>query len=110
MTTPWYPIMAGAAMVLTALISYYSSQVSIAAELGDRPTRAEMRDTVKGYTDTVQRELDTIKESLREGREDMRAIRRYIESQGSHSSHGIINWSGVEADARNNPEGTSTGR
>ena len=41
MTTPWYPIMAGTGMVLAALVSYYSSQVSIAAELGDRPTRAE---------------------------------------------------------------------
>ncbi len=82
--------MAGVGMALAALVSYYSSQVSVAAELGDRPTRAEMRETIQEYTSIVQRELDTIKESQKETREDMRAIRRYMDEQarrttGSHN-------------------------
>lgn len=78
-TFPWYPLVFGVGIVLAGMVSYYSSQVSIAAELGNRPTRVEMREAIKEYTVTVQRELDTIKESQKETREDMRAIRRYME-------------------------------
>ena len=85
----WYPIVSGIGIVLAGIVVYYSSQVSIAAELGDRPTRAEMKATVQAYHFAVQRELDTIKETLKETREDMRAIRRYME-QAIRPLSGIV--------------------
>ena len=96
-TFPWYPLVFGVGIVLAGMVSYYSSQVSIAAELGNRPTRGEMREAIKEYTVTAQRELDTIKESQKETREDMRAIRRYMDEQSkrTHSSHDLLEDSGL---------------
>lgn len=68
-------------MIFTGMASYYANQVGIASAMGDRPTRQEMKETVQQYHETVKRELDTIKESQKETREDMRAIRRYMDEQ-----------------------------
>ncbi len=70
-----------AGMIFTGMASYYTNRISIASAMGDRPTRQEMKETVQTYHETVKRELDTIKESQRETREDMRAIRRYMDDQ-----------------------------
>ena len=76
---PMILIVAG--MLFTGMASYYANQVGIASAMGDRPTRQEMKETVEQYHETVKRELDTIKESQKETREDMRAIRRYMDEQ-----------------------------
>jgi len=63
---PWYPILTISAVALTALVSYYSSQISLAAELGDRPTRQEMNGHITELKETIVREIQDVKDQQRD--------------------------------------------
>ena len=80
-----------AGMLFASMASYWMNQVSIASAMGDRPTRQEMKETVQEYHENVKRELDTLKESINksqtETREDMQAIRRYMDDQATSRSN-----------------------
>ena len=80
MKISWPPIIIAAVIFIAGIVgSYYSSQISIAEDLGKRPTREEVKEEIKGYHEQVKREVDDIKESQKETREDIRDIRQNIE-------------------------------
>ena len=89
MATPWYPILFGFSLALTATVTYFSSQISIASELGDRPTREEMNGHITELKETIIREVKdakeeqqtsnaAIREQQRETRQDIRELRQLI--------------------------------
>ena len=89
MATPWYPILFGTGLVLAATVSYFSSQISLASELGDRPTREEMNGHITELKETIVREVkdakeeqresnNAIREQLRETGQDIRELRQII--------------------------------
>ena len=59
---PWQPVTYGIGLILTAIVVYYSSQVSLAEELGDRPTREEMNGHITELKETIVREVQEAKE------------------------------------------------
>ena len=86
---PWYPILFGVGLTLTATVSYFSSQISLASELGARPTREEMNGHITELKETIVREVkdakeeqkadyQDIKEQLRETGQDIRELRQVI--------------------------------
>ena len=89
MTTPWYPILGIVTIVLAVSGSYLSSRISLAEELGDRPTREEMNGHITELKETIIREVkdakeeqrsdyEDIKEQLRETGQDIRELRQVI--------------------------------
>lgn len=60
---PWQPAMFVAGITVAAIASYYSSQISLAEELGDRPTRSEMNGHVQELKEIIVREVKEIKDS-----------------------------------------------
>ena len=89
MPTPWYPILFGVGIVLAATVSYFSSQISLAEELGDRPTREEMNGHIATLQETIIREVkdakeeqkadyEDVKEQQAETRQDIRDLRQLI--------------------------------
>lgn len=86
---PWQPILWGVGIVAMGTVSYFSSQVSIAEELGDRPTRFEVQQQITEIKEIIVREVKEIKESQskdaqeyqsqqREVRQDIRDLREVI--------------------------------
>jgi len=75
---PWYPILFATGLVITATVSYYSSQISLAEELGDRPTRHELNGHVQELKEIIIREVQEIKEQQKEVRQDIRDLRQVI--------------------------------
>ena len=59
---PWYPIALVVGMVLSAIVTYYSSQISFAEELGNRPTRTEMQQQLTEIKEIIVREVKEIKD------------------------------------------------
>ena len=48
-------------IVLTLLPAYFAAQMVVTKEMGDRPTRQEVRESLRESTDGIQRQLDDIK-------------------------------------------------
>ena len=69
---PWYPILFGVGLALTATVSYFSSQISLASELGDRPTREEMNGHIEKLEETIVREVTEVKEQQKANYEDVK--------------------------------------
>ena len=49
------------AMILSGIVAYFSGQMSIAQEIASRPSRQEMKETIKATQEETQRQLDDIK-------------------------------------------------
>ena len=86
---PWYPILFATGLVITATVSYFSSQISFAEELGNRPTREEMNGHIARLQETIVREVqeakeeqkndyEDVKQQQRETRQDIRDLRQII--------------------------------
>jgi len=86
---PWYPILGVITIVLAISGSYVSSRISLAMELGDRPTREEMNGHVNKLEETIVREVKEAKEQQKsdykriekqqsETRQDIRELRNLI--------------------------------
>jgi len=86
---PWQPIIFVGVIISAATVSYFSSQISLASELGDRPTREEMNGHIEKLEETIVREVkeakeqqktnyEDVKEQQRETRQDIRDLRQLI--------------------------------
>ena len=49
------------AMILSGIVAYFSGQISTAQEIASRPSRQEMKETIKATQEETQRQLDDIK-------------------------------------------------
>ena len=49
------------AMILSGIVAYFSGQILIAQEIASRPSRQEMKETIKATQEETQRQLDDIK-------------------------------------------------
>lgn len=85
----WQPIIFVAVIVSAATVSYFSSQISLAEELGDRPTREEMNGHITELKETIVREVkeakqeqknnyEDVKQQQSETRQDIRDLRQII--------------------------------
>ncbi len=49
------------AMILSGILAYFTGQASTAQSISERPTRQEMKETIKATQEETQRQLDDIK-------------------------------------------------
>ncbi len=86
---PWYPIIFALTMLATAGVGYFSSQISLAEELGARPTRDEMNGHIEKLEERIVQEVKDAKEEQqaqyivirdqqKETRQDIRDLRQII--------------------------------
>lgn len=61
---PWYPLAFIGGLVLAAMVTYYSSQISFAQALGNRPTRIEVTEQIAKVYSAFVREMDGVKDDL----------------------------------------------
>jgi sensor histidine kinase YesM len=86
---PWQITLIVAGMAVAGLASYYTSRISLAEELGNRPTREEVNGHVQELKEIIVREVTEIKEQQKsdaehyqeqqgEVRQDIRDLREVI--------------------------------
>lgn len=63
-------------ITIAGIVGFFSGRVGIAEDLGERPTRQEMREILVDYQDHVVRELDGINRQLAEHRKLLLNIAR----------------------------------
>ena len=85
----WYPVVGAVTILLAVGGSYITSRISLAEELGDRPTRAEMNghidklegriiQEVKDAKEEQQAQYIVIRDQQKETRQDIRDLRQLI--------------------------------
>lgn len=85
----WYPIVGAITVAVAVGGSYITSRISLAEELGDRPTRSEMNghiskleerivQEVKDSKEQQQEQYIVIRDQQKETRQDIRDLRQLI--------------------------------
>lgn len=62
------------AMIISGVVAYFTGQASIAQSIADRPTRQEMKETVKATQEETQRQLDDIKRQQEKAYNETKAV------------------------------------
>ena len=66
------------ALIISGLMTYYGSQLVVAEKLGDKVSRAELKEAVRDTRDQIQRELNDIKENQKAVQEDIKETNRLL--------------------------------
>ena len=67
------------AMILSGIVAYFSGQMSIAQEIASRPSRQEMKETIKATQEETQRQLDDIKKQQDKAYQETRAVNEKVD-------------------------------
>lgn len=71
----WIPTLS---ILLAVGMAYVTAQVSVTEKLGDKVSRAELKEAVKDTRDQIQRELNDIKETQKTVQEDIKETNRLL--------------------------------
>ena len=66
-------------ILITLLTTYFAAQMIVTKEIGDRPTRGEVRAETQDIREQLRREMETLKEQQREFKEEQRDQGRKID-------------------------------
>ena len=67
------------AMILSGIVAYYSGRISIAQSIAERPTRQEMKETIKATQEETQRQLDDIKKQQEKAYQETKAVNEKVD-------------------------------
>ena len=71
----WIPVIS---ILLAVGGAYVTAQVSITEKLGDKVSRAELKEAVKDTRDQIQRELNDVKENQKQTNEEIKETNRLL--------------------------------